>query len=502
MKGLQILKFPRIVILSAKLRNPFCVGTAATGCPVERSSTASSPGRQLPGFARPDSRGRLSPHGFVAILLCFLSTLATAQTLTGTVKNSTTGKPAAGDDVVLLSLGQGMEEAGRTKSDAKGNFSFKLDNAQGPHLVRVIHQDVTYHRMAPPGTTSVEVEVYDVAKKVEGIEIIADVMRIQVEQGQLEIMRQFAVQNSSKPPRTQMNEHNLEFYLPDGAQIIASSAMTEGGNPLNTAPVPEDEKKTRYAFVFPLRPGTTQFEVAYQLPYTGSANIDPKSIYPLQHFVAMLPKSIQFSGAPGANYQVTPYPKEPDANVEVASNVAAGQSVAFKISGEGVLKGSDSSSEGSEGGSAQGDNRPGGGLGPPIDAPAPFQKYQWYILGGFAVLLVAGGVFVASKQQAANRAARSSGKGASAADYDEDYEAAEAPATRQSSRSSDRTGDGRPPAAQRSSSSMLLEGLKEELFQLEVEHKQGQISQQEYEKAKSALDQTLQRALKREAART
>jgi hypothetical protein len=47
--------------------------------------------------------------------------------------------------------------------------------------------------------------------------------------------------------------------------------------------------------------------------------------------------------------------------------------------------------------------------------------------------------------------------------------------------------------------SMLLEGLKEELFQLEVERRQGQISQAEYEKAKSALDQTLERALKREA---
>ena len=47
--------------------------------------------------------------------------------------------------------------------------------------------------------------------------------------------------------------------------------------------------------------------------------------------------------------------------------------------------------------------------------------------------------------------------------------------------------------------SMLLEGLKEELFQLEIERKQGQISQAEYESAKSALDQTLDRALKREA---
>jgi len=48
---------------------------------------------------------------------------------------------------------------------------------------------------------------------------------------------------------------------------------------------------------------------------------------------------------------------------------------------------------------------------------------------------------------------------------------------------------------------MLLEGLKDELFHLEVERQQGRISHQEYETAKSALDQTLQRALKREAAR-
>ena len=46
---------------------------------------------------------------------------------------------------------------------------------------------------------------------------------------------------------------------------------------------------------------------------------------------------------------------------------------------------------------------------------------------------------------------------------------------------------------------MLLKALKEELFELEVEHKQGRISDDEYEKAKFALDQTLERALKREA---
>jgi len=45
----------------------------------------------------------------------------------------------------------------------------------------------------------------------------------------------------------------------------------------------------------------------------------------------------------------------------------------------------------------------------------------------------------------------------------------------------------------------LMDGIKEELFQIEVERKQGQISQAEYLEAKAGLDQTLARVLKREA---
>lgn len=39
--------------------------------------------------------------------------------------------------------------------------------------------------------------------------------------------------------------------------------------------------------------------------------------------------------------------------------------------------------------------------------------------------------------------------------------------------------------------------MKEELFQLEIERQQGQISAAEYEQQKAALDQTLKRALAR-----
>ena len=65
---------------------------------------------------------------------------AFAQTITGTVTNGTTNKPASGDDVVLLSLMNGMQEAGRTQTDAKGSFTSSSMLA-GPHLIRVIHQE-------------------------------------------------------------------------------------------------------------------------------------------------------------------------------------------------------------------------------------------------------------------------------------------------------------------------------------------------------------------------
>jgi hypothetical protein len=411
----------------------------------------------------------------VLLTLFLLSGLAFAATLTGTVKNGTTGSPAAGDDVVLINLSQGMDEAGRTKTDAQGKFSIKLDDTGGPHLVRVIHQGVTYHRMAPPGTTSVDAQVFDVAKKVEGLNVVADLMYVQTGQGQLGISRLFEIDNNSQPPRTQMNDQNLEFYLPEGVQIDQSQAQTAGGQWVESAAVPQKEKG-RYAFVFPLRPGATQFQVSYHLPYNGSATIDPKPLYTMEHFVIVLPQSIQFSAAQAGLFK-DQKPPEPGAVAEVAVNVHPGQSLAFSISGEGMLQ-SQNSAGGAEGGGAAstsqaGDSRPGGGLGPPIEAPDPLEKYRLPILLGFGVVLVAGAIYMAKRPQASR-----------IPDF--------APA--------DVTTPEVPQAAQSATSprpGLLMEALKEEMFELEMEHKQGKITQQEYEKAKAALDQTLERALKR-----
>jgi len=410
------------------------------------------------------------------ICVVFLSSAAGfAKILTGTVTNGTTNKPSASDDVILIKLAQGMEEAGQTKTDSSGKFSLTLEDDGQPHLIRVIHQDVTYHEMAPPGTTSVEVKVYDVSKKVAGVNAVADLMYLQAQRGQLGVSRIFAVSNTSRPPRTQMNDQNFEFYLPEGAQIDSAQAQTAGGQWVDSTPVQQSDKG-RFAFAFPLRPGQTEFQVSYHLPYTGKATIDPQLIYPLDHFVVIMPQAIQFSPAQAGIYEDKQPPRPPGAIAEVASKARPGQNLVFDVSGSGILQ-DDNSADQSQGATiapppSRPDARPGGGLGPPIDAPDPLEKYRWYMLGGFAVLLMAGAVYIAGRSRNVP-----------------------APNFASAVEISDRERQAQP--ARRSS--MLLEALKEELFQLELDHKQGRISKDEYDKAKSALDQTLDRALKRES---
>jgi hypothetical protein len=433
------------------------------------------------GLRTPKNAKTLHRLAATFVLTMSLAPLAFAQNFRGTVKNGTTGKAAAGDDVILLNLAQGMEEAERTKTDANGNFSFKAAPDGAPHLIRLVHQGVTYHKMAPPGTSSVQAEVFDVAKKVEGLTVTADVMRFETDKNDLKVVRLFAVDNNSNPPKTQMNDHNFEFYMPEGALIDQAMARTANGQPINATAVPQADKN-RYAFVFPLRPGETQFQIAYHLQYSGEAKLNPRSIYPVDHFVAMVPKSMKFAGP--ALFQSMQDPGETDAQVEVVSNAQPSQNLTFTVSGSGVLptrsENTPAGAGGVGGAQASADNRPGGGLGPPIDAPDPLQKYRWYILGGFGAVLAGGAFYIARRSPPQTLAAQRRSL--------EDDETVEIP--RPAVRIPANPVSARP--------GLLLEALKEELFQLEVERQQGKISQQEYQTHKAALDQTLQRAIRRE----
>jgi len=430
---------------------------------------------------------------FVITAVVFLALSATAAfaiPLHGVVTNLTTNKPSAGDTVALIRLQQGMQVAAHATTDASGRYTLDVADTDPMHLVRVTHQGANYFQPAPPGKQIVNVDVYDAAEKVEGITTEADVQRIETDSNGLRITENYFVKNASSPPRTRFGPRAYEIYLPKEAQILSSAALGPGSMPVQSSPMPLGPPGS-YAFVFPLRPGETRFQVAYRLPYSGSFQFQPRVAAPVDNFALILPKSIHFTGSPANLFQ----PINDDVSVQtfLVKNLAPSAKVAFRISGTGQLpqetaapqasanagpqSGAESAAPANPQAAAQAaaesNTRPGIGLGVPIDTPDPLHKYKWWIIS-LAVVLLAIGAGVLMKQ---TNPVLDTGNVASPT-------------------SAAPTVVGLPSAAQ-PHSAVLLQALKEELFSLESERIQGRISPEEYDRQKSALEIVLKRALER-----
>jgi hypothetical protein len=411
-------------------------------------------------------------------MLAAFSGFALADSITGIVTNKTTNKPSGGDDVVLIRLQQGMQEASRTKTDGKGRFTLDVPD-NGIHLVRVTHDKANYFRPVEPGTQSVEVEVFNAAAKVKGVSSEAVVLRLQTDESgkALRIIQNFFVKNESSPPMTQFSDRPFEFYLPEGAVVEGSAALAPGGMPVQASPVPLGDPN-HYAFIFPIRPGETRFQVSYRLPYSGSFKFAPRVAMATDTIAIMMPKSMTFTAGPSASY--APVTEETSAQTYVVRNAEPSQPLDFTVSGTGQMPrdagaaaGSGSATAdasapaGASGGavSAANDTRPGGGLGVPLDPEGtndPWAKYKWWILGGLGLVMAVGaGVMLKNgpPQTVAPVSPVVAGVGVG--------------------------GDS------------LLAAMKEELFALETDKLQGRLSESEYVEQKAALEVVLRRALGR-----
>jgi len=424
---------------------------------------------------------------------------AVAAPISGTVTNQTTKKPSAGDSVELMRLG--MQLAAKTTTDARGHFTLDATDGAPMHLLRVIHEKATYFRPVPSGTSTVNVDVYDVAEKVEGVSTEADVSRIEASPNGLSVIENFFVKNASSPPRTQFGPRAYQIYLPKNAQVQAAAAQGPGSMPVQTPPTPLGTPGD-YAFVYPLRPGETRFQVSYRMPYTGSFQFHPRVAAPVDNLAIILPKSVQFAGTPVGMFQ----PIDEDVKVQtyLARNVTPQSKLTFTVSGTGLLPQETTASDNGNGGQSAGpdqgamgpeataqsaaanNTRPGIGLGVPIDTPDPLHKYKWWILSLAAVLLAVGAAFLMKQKQPV--AATAGGPAVPLANIPSPTKPTEgfqppfaAGAVRANNAESHR--------------SKLMEALKEELFALETERLEGRIDPAEYEKQKGALEIVIVRAL-------
>jgi len=416
---------------------------------------------------------------------------ALAATVSGKITNRTTGKPSPGDTVAVIDTAKSMDEIVKVTSDAQGQFQADAPNG-GQILLHITHKGEEYFKSVPPGTSNVDLDVYDSAAKVDGIAGEALVLRAETDTAgkTLSVTQNFFLQNASAPPRTQFGGNTLEFYLPKGATITQTLANAPGGLPTNVDVKTIDAASGHYAFTFPIRPGDTRFQVAYTLPYSGKQPFAIKLAIPTNDVAVMVPKTMQFDG--GSSFQ--PVNVDPNTLSYDAHSPAPGQPVQFTISGAGQLpqsqqEASGGAQSGGGGGNSQStqassSTRPGGGLGAPEDPEGtgdPWSKYKWLILGGLGLLLAA----VAAIMLKNNPADAVAGTApVDVADSYPPYPSATEAAAASVSASSTRPGS-------------MLGTLKDELFELETDRLAGKLTEAEYAEHKAAFDVVLRRALNR-----
>jgi hypothetical protein len=448
-------------------------------------------------------RRTLSASIFLFLLL--FAAAAFAESISGTVTNVTTGKPASGVTVTLVDPMGGMAEIGSAKADGQGRFKIEAAAAQGPRLVKAEKGGVNYFKMITPGSTSIDLNVYDASASVEGISGSADVVKLQTQGSMLQAIELFAVKNASNPPRALASSATFEFVLPDGAQIDAADAQGPNGQPIAATPNPAKEKN-HYAFSYALKPGETRFQISYHLPYSGQATFSPRLTRPFDHYVLVMPTTMTFTPKDAKLFQAMT--NQPGSNVQVSVHAQSGQDLGYTISGTGTIQDEQAQvpqngapqngDDGAMGGAAAAGGRgPGGGLGKPIDAPDSLAKYRWYILGLLLTVLIGGGIWTHERTKQAE------------AENEPDERPSPAlalqPTPRRASQPQPAASPAyaaQPPAFAATQptpapGNLLLAALKEELFELEIERQQGKLSPEEYGKARAALEQTLQRALAR-----
>ena len=421
-----------------------------------------------------------------------LPVAALAATITGTVTNRTTGRPAAGSKVTLLQ--QGMTELASGTTDGKGNFSINAPSA-GPYLLRVMQDGASYYEPATEGTP-VNVDVYSAGAHVVGVTTEVLMLRAQTDPSSavLNVTEDFVVKNASKPAMTQFSKAPFNVYLPAGAVVEATAAKGPNGMPTAEELKPQGEKGL-YSVMFPIKPGETQIEIAYHIPYTGNLKVDLKMAGPTDMFAVSLPKAMKFDPTDG---KFIPATGDVSATTYLQRNLKAGDAVSFGIEGSGQLprdaqgSGSDQGAQGQAAGGADGsagspvDNAPGKGLGNPLDPNGTREpvstKYKFWILGGLGLLLVAAAGVLLRKPAVAPVVG---------------VAASQSVVTPGGARTAGSSLPVAPTAA--GHQSQLMQVLKEELFGLETDRLQGHLSEADYAQNKAAIELILRRALQRGA---
>lgn len=425
----------------------------------------------------------------IALAALIFATFAVAQagTVRGTVKNGTTGQPAAGVELTLVQPMGGMQELAHAKSGPEGEFTFDHPNLGAqPMLVRASYHGIHFNSAVPPGSSTVQVDIFEPSNDPKTIHVPSHVVIFQPHDSTLIVGEEYQIENKSQPPYAYYRtEGSFDFALPQKGQLQQVAAAGPAGMPVVQLPI--DKKNNRYSIAYAFRPGESSVRYSYELPYAGNAaSVKIPSIYPGGRLLVVAPRSVQVSGD-----GLTASGQEQGMNLYVREDVPAGGLVAVNVSGSAPLASANGGTDqGPQGRDAQQSGGESGGATIQT-VPGRLDVLKWPLIGLFAlvfgllafllarkpVVAVAGGDIAAADLPTAN-SKKSKLKSAAASPH------ALVTATGSSNGPSNL-------AEVDAAISTSLDALKESLFRLELRHQAGTISEEEYAQERARAEKVL-----------
>lgn len=238
----------------------------------------------------------------VLLLICALDLFGFADSvITGRVINQSVNRPSAGDLVILLRLGQGMETESETTADARGAFSLPLLVPNASHLLRVVHQGVNYDQQLN-GSQAPEIQIFDAVHSVPTLSATVGMAQIEADGAMLKVTEMYDVLNASQPPVTQVKARNFEFSIPAEAMLDSFQARRAGGIWVNLSATAIPGTTGRYGVDFPLRPGDTLFRYTYRVAHSGPVTFKLKPGYAVKNFAVAHPPTMTFTPLRAADF--------------------------------------------------------------------------------------------------------------------------------------------------------------------------------------------------------
>jgi hypothetical protein len=394
---------------------------------------------------------------------------AFAGTLSGTVRNGTTGAVVPNQDVILIQLQGGMQSAGTFRTDAQGRYTMEHPAiGQAPVLVRVQYRGVNYHQNVPPSQTTADIQVFESTTSFDALHVFQRIIVLQPNGAVLLMGEEFSVHNESKPPVAVFKEDgSFLFDVPSGGELGQVSAAGPSGMPLVQGTI--DKGKGRFAIAFPMRPGENNVRVSYQFPYAkNEATIRLTSPYGAQRVVLIVPPTMTIKGA-----GFTPAGTEQGFNLYARDTVPANTPFEFSISGTAPPPSEQPALPGQP--AAEGGSQTGAEIS---TLPGRLDHLKWVLLGGFAALLALGAIFLwrrpITHSTPATTVARPAAPKSSPAKISEADDVV-AQVMESASRSATQN----------------LEAIKDTLFRLELRRQAGTISQDDYARELASAQQKL-----------